>query len=111
MSLFISEAWAEGAAAGGSPEAGLLNLLFPLLLIAIFYFVLLRPQMKRAKEHKKMVEAIQKQDEVVTNGGMLGKVTKVGDSFISVEIADGIEVKVQRSAVASVLPKGTLKSA
>jgi len=86
--------------------------MLPLLLIfVVFYFLLIRPQTKRAKEHKAMVAAIATGDEVVTSGGILGKVTDVGDQFLTVEIADGVRVKVQRHTVASVLPKGSLKSA
>jgi len=86
--------------------------MLPLLLIfVVFYFLLIRPQTKRAKEHKAMVSAIATGDEVVTSGGILGKVTDVADQFLTVEIADGVRVKVQRHTVASVLPKGSLKSA
>lgn len=108
MSFFISDAYAQAAPAAGP---GLEGLLFPIALIAIFYFLLIRPQAKRAKEHRKMVEALAKGDEVVTQGGMLGRVTEVGENFASIEIADGIEVKVQKSAVASVMPKGTYRQA
>ncbi len=107
MSFFISDAMAqEAGAAGGDPG---MSLIFMAVLFAIFYFLLLRPQMKRAKEHKKMTEALSKNDEIVTNGGIAGKVTKVDDSFIKLKIAEGVEVQVQRNAVASVLPKGSLK--
>jgi preprotein translocase subunit YajC len=83
----------------------------PLILIfVLFYFLLIRPQAKRAKEHKQMVEALSKGDEVVTNGGLLGRVNEVGDSFVTVEIAEGTEVRVQRNAVASLVPKGTYKA-
>lgn len=106
--LFISNAWAEGAPA---PQgAGFMEFLPLVALLAVFYFLILRPQQKRAKEHKAMVEAMQKGDEVVTVGGVLGKVTKVGDDNIAVEIADNVVVQVQKSAVQSVLPKGTIKS-
>jgi preprotein translocase subunit YajC len=82
----------------------------PLILIfVVFYFLLIRPQMKRAKEQRKMIEALAKGDEVVTGGGMLGKVTKVGDQYISLEIADGVVTHVQKSAVQTLLPKGTIK--
>ncbi|HEX5515451.1 MAG TPA: preprotein translocase subunit YajC [Gammaproteobacteria bacterium] len=107
MDFLISAAYAQdGAAAGGNPLVGML---FPIALIAIFYFLLIRPQAKRAKEHKKMVEAIAKGDEVVTQGGILGKVTEVGDNFLGVEIAGGVEVRVQKAAVASLMPKGTYR--
>lgn len=109
MSFFINEAWAEGAPAAGT-EAGFMSLIPLVLIFVIFYFLLLRPQLKRAKEHKKMVESLAKGDEVVTTGGLLGKITQVGDSFLVIEIANGVEVKVQRSAAASLVPKGTMKS-
>jgi len=106
--FFISNAYAEGAPAvqGG----GFMEFLPLIALLAVFYFLILRPQQKRAKEHKAMVEAMQKGDEVVTAGGVLGKVTKVGDENIGVEIADNVVVQVQKSAVQTVLPKGTIKS-
>lgn len=107
MSFLISDAFAQGApAGGGDPWAGLL---FPVALIAIFYFLLIRPQTKRAKEHKKMVEALAKGDEVVTQGGIIGRITDVGDTFLSVEIASGVEIKVQRNAVAALMPKGSYR--
>lgn len=109
MSFFISDALAQTGAAPAGP--GLEGLLFPIALIAIFYFLLIRPQAKRAKEHKKLVEALAKGDEVVTQGGLLGRVTEVGEAFVSVELAPGMEVKVQKNAVASVMPKGTYKQA
>jgi preprotein translocase subunit YajC len=113
MSFFISNAWAEGAAgagAGAPPESSLMGFIPLILIFVLFYFLLIRPQAKRAKEHKQMVGALAKGDEVVTNGGVLGRITEVGDSFISVEIAEGIVVKVQRNAIASLVPKGTFKS-
>ncbi len=110
MSFFISDAVAQ-AANGVPAEPNLLAQLFPLILLfVVFYFLLIRPQSKRAKEHKKMVEALAKGDEVVSQGGVLGKVTEVGESFIVVEIADNVQIKMQRQAVASVLPKGTIKN-
>ena len=112
MSFFISNAWAEGpvpaAGAPGAPDFSGLIMLG--ILFALFYFILIRPQAKRAKEHKQMVEALSKGDEVVTNGGLLGRVNEIGDSFLTVEIADGTEVKIQRNAVASLVPKGTYKA-
>jgi preprotein translocase subunit YajC len=80
-------------------------------MVAVLYFLMIRPQMKRAKEHKAMVEGLQKGDEVVTAGGVLGRITKVGDSYVSVEIANNVEIQVQRGAVQTVLPKGTIKAA
>lgn len=113
MNFLISEAWAEapaaagGAAAQGSPFTTLIMLG---VLFAAFYFILIRPQAKRAKEHKAMIAALAKGDEVVTAGGVLGRVTNLGDAYVTVDIADGVEVKVQRQAVQTVLPKGTIKT-
>jgi preprotein translocase subunit YajC len=108
MSLFIADAMAASGQAASEPGFGSL---IPLVLIfVIFYFLLLRPQMKRAKEHKKMTESLAKGDEIVTSGGLLGRVTKLDESFITLEVAEGISVKVQRNAVGSLMPKGTLKS-
>ena len=108
MSFFISNAWAEGAAgAGAAPEGGLMGFIPLVLIFVLFYFLLIRPQAKRAKEHKQMVGALAKGDEVVTNGGVLARISDISESFITVEIADGVEVKVQRNAIASLVPKGT----
>lgn len=106
--MFISSAYAQ-AAAGGDTSSGLMGLLPMVLMFVVLYFVMVRPQMKRQKEHKAMVEALAKGDEVVTAGGLLGKVSKLGDVYISVELASGLEVQLQRSAVVQVLPKGTMK--
>ena len=110
MSFLISDAYAEAAPAaqGGDP---LSSLIFFGGFILIFYFILIRPQQKRAKEHRNLVAALSKGDEVVTNGGILGKVTEVGDEYISVELADNVTVRLQKQAVSSVLPKGSLKAA
>lgn len=111
MSFFISDAMAEGAgAAAQQGDAGFMGFLPLIIIFVLFYFLLIRPQSKRQKEHKQMVEALTKGDEVVTSGGMLGKTTEVGDTFITIEVAEGVEVKVQRSAVASLLPKGTINA-
>ena len=114
MSFFISEAIAAeapAAAAGAQPQGGGLEPLIMLgLLFVLFYFLLIRPQAKRAKEHKNMVQALAKGDEVVTNGGILGRISEIDDSFLTVEIASGTEVKIQRNAVTSIVPKGTYKS-
>ena len=107
LEFFIENAWAQDAPQAGSGFMGLLPLI---LIFVVFYLFLIRPQMKQAKEHKKMVEALSKGDEVVTNGGIVGKITKIGDSFIQVEIAPEIEVKVQKHAVSATLPKGTVKT-
>lgn len=81
-----------------------------ILLVVIFYFLLIRPQMKRNKEHKQMVAALAKGDEVVTNGGLAGKVVGIGEAYVTVEVADNVAIKVQKMAIAGVLPKGTLKA-
>ncbi|MDH5378248.1 MAG: preprotein translocase subunit YajC [Gammaproteobacteria bacterium] len=108
MSFFISDAHAEAAAA--APAGGdMLGLLPLVVLFVIFYFLLIRPQMKRAKEHRKLTESVAKGDEVVTTGGMLGKVVGLDDNFVSLEIADGLQIKVQRQAIVSLMPKGTYK--
>jgi preprotein translocase subunit YajC len=107
MDFFISNAYAQGAA---SPGGSLLGILPLLLMLPIFYFLMIRPQQKRLKEHKTMVSALKKGDEVVTNGGLGGTVTKVGDAYLTVRIADNVEVNVQKQAVAALLPSGTLKN-
>lgn len=106
--LFISNAHAEGAAtaAGGS----IMDFLPLVAMVAVFYFLVLRPQMKRSKETKVMMAALQKGDEVVTTGGVLGRVEKVVDGYVSVEVAEGIKLTVQKGAIQTVLPKGTIKS-
>jgi preprotein translocase subunit YajC len=105
----ISSAFAQSAPAAGG-DAGMMNILFIVLMFVIIYFLMIRPQMKRAKEHKTMLEALQKGDEVITAGGVLGRVSKMGDAYVTVEIAPNTEVAVQKAAVQIVLPKGTLKS-
>ncbi|MEO7335447.1 MAG: preprotein translocase subunit YajC [Caldimonas sp.] len=111
--MFISEAFAQAApaatSAADSPFGNLGTMLPLVLMFVVLYFVMIRPQMKRQKEHKTMIEALGKGDEIVTSGGLLGKITKIGESFIGIEIANGIEIQVQRSAVVQVLPKGTVK--
>ncbi|MEJ1297392.1 MAG: preprotein translocase subunit YajC [Candidatus Sedimenticola sp. (ex Thyasira tokunagai)] len=107
MNFFISDAMAQSAGAG--VPGGLEQLVLPAGLIIILYFLMIRPQMKRQKEHKKLVEALSKGDEVQTDGGLMGKVTDLGDNFVQVEIADKVEVKIRRQAVSAVMPKGTLK--
>ena len=110
MSFFISDAFAEGAPAASQGDP-MTSMLFFIGMLALMYFLLIRPQQKRAKEHKKMVEAIGKGDEIATNGGVLAKVVEVGDQYLTIEIAEGVQVKLQRQAVATVLPKGSLKAA
>jgi preprotein translocase subunit YajC len=109
MNALIPAAWAQGAP--GSSGGQLAPLLMMVVFIVIFYFLLIRPQQKKAKEHQALVSKLSTGDEVVTTGGILGRVTDVGDTFITLEIADGVRVKVQRVQVASLMPKGTLKSA
>ena len=86
-------------------------LLFPIILIGVMYFLMIRPQMKRAKEHKGMLDKLSKGDEVITSGGIAGVITDIGENFITVEVADNVRLRVQKAAVGNVLPKGTLKSA
>ena len=110
--MFISSAFAQTApaAAGGSDiQSSLMSMLPLVLMFVVLYFVMIRPQMKRQKEHRTMIDAVAKGDEVTTSGGVLGKVTRLGDVYLGVEIANGIEVTLQRSAIAQVLPKGTIK--
>ena len=106
--MFISSAFAQ-TAAGGDMQSSLMSMLPLVLMFVVLYFVMIRPQMKRQKEHRTMIEALAKGDEVATVGGVLGKVTKLGEAYVSVEIANGVEIQVQRSAVVQVLPKGTVK--
>jgi len=110
--VFISSAFAQtapAAAAGGDIMSSLTGMLPLVLMFVVLYFVMIRPQMKRQKEHKAMIDALAKGDEVATAGGLLGKVSKIGDTTLSLEIASGVEVQLQRSAVVQVLPKGTVK--
>jgi len=109
MSFFISDAVAAAPAAAQQP-GGLASFLPLILLFAVFYFLLIRPQSKRAKEHKNMVATLAKGDEVVTNGGILGKITALDDTYVTLEIADNVEIKLQRPSVSTVIPKGTIKT-
>jgi len=109
MSFFISDAWAAAAPAAAQGPGIEQQILFFGVLFAVFYFLLIRPQQRRAKEHKKMLDALSKGDEIVTNGGIAGKVTDLGENFVEVEVADNVRVKIQRGALATVLPKGTIK--
>jgi len=106
MDFFISNAYAQ---AGGSAGSSILGFLPLVLMLVVFYFLMIRPQQKRMKEHTAMVAALKKGDEVVTNGGLGGTITKVGDAYMMVRVADNVEVSVQKSAVAALLPTGTLK--
>ncbi|HEV2700569.1 MAG TPA: preprotein translocase subunit YajC [Steroidobacteraceae bacterium] len=109
MNSLIPAAWAQ---AGGGTSSN--PLAFPLMMVvfvAIFYFLLVRPQQKKAKDHQNMIGKLASGDEVVTSGGVLGRITEVGDAFVTIEVADGVRLKVQKSQVTSLMPKGTLKGA
>ena len=109
--MFISTAYAQTApaASGGDMQSSLMSMRPLVLMFVVLYFVMIRPQMKKQKEHRAMLEALVKGDEVVTVGGMLGKVSKMGDNYVGLDVANGVEIQVQRSAVVQVLPKGTIK--
>ena len=109
MDFFISSAFAQ-AAAPAQPST-IMSLLPMLAIFAIFYFILIRPQMKRAKEQRTMISALAKGDEVVTAAGMLGRIEEITESYVTVEIASNVQIKMQKQAITAVLPKGTLKSA
>ena len=106
--MLISPAYAQASASGGDP--GFMGLLPIVIMFVILYFVMIRPQMKRSKEAKAMVEALQKGDEVITAGGILGRITKLSDAYVTLEIAPGTEIGIQKAAVQTLLPKGTLKT-
>jgi preprotein translocase subunit YajC len=106
LDFFIASAHAQDAGQSG----GLMSFLPLIIIFVIFYFLLIRPQMKRSKEHKKLVSELGNGDEVVTNGGLLGRITNVGESFVTIEVAESVKIKVQRHAISSVMPKGTVKS-
>ena len=103
----IGEAWAQS---GGGAGGGMESFLLIGAMFAVLYFLMIRPQMKRAKEHKAMIDALQKGDEVITAGGVLGRINKIGDAYVGVEIAQNVEIQVQRAAIQMVLPKGTIKT-
>ena len=109
MDLLISSAFAQ-AAPGAAPANPLVSFLPLIVIFGIFYFMLIRPQMKRAKEQRAMVAALSKGDEVLTNGGLLGRIDDISEQFVSLEIAAGVIVRMRRDAVSAILPKGTLKS-
>jgi len=112
LPVFISSAFAQtapAAAAGGDMQSSLMSMLPLVLMFVVLYFVMIRPQMKKQKEHKAMIDALAKGDEVATAGGVLGKVTRMGDSQLGLEVANGVEIQIQRSAVVQVLPKGSIK--
>ncbi len=105
---FISSAFAQGAAGGA--ESSLLSYAPIILMFVVLYFIMIRPQMKRQKEHRNLLAGMAKGDEVITNGGLVGKVTRVGDAYVGVEISDNVEITVQKGSVTTILPKGTIKS-
>lgn len=107
LDFILSPAYAQAAPAAPNPLFQFAPLI---ILIVIFYFMLIRPQMKRTKEHRQMLAALAKGDEAVTSGGIAGKVTNIGENYIALEVTDGVSIKIQKSAITSVLPKGTLKS-
>ena len=117
--MFVSPAWAQ--AAGGGGDGGFMTLLPLILIFVVFYFLLIRPQQKKAKEHKDMVEAVKRGDQVVTAGGMVGRITKVGETYVTIEIAElpearhgqepqGVEVTFQKNSIQTLLPTGTIKA-
>ncbi len=107
--MLISNAYAQ-TAGGQDPTGGLMGVLPLILMFVVLWFMMIRPQMKRAKEHKAMIEAMAKGDEIVTQGGMAGRVTEIGDNFIHLEVAEKTNIIIQKQAVSTVLPKGTLKT-
>lgn len=107
--MFISNAYAQTAAAAPSAMSSLTQMLPLVLMFVVLYFIMIRPQMKKQKEHKAMIDAIAKGDEVITAGGLLARITKVDEQYVSAEVAGNVVVQIQRSAVVQVLPKGTIK--
>ena len=107
--MFISTAIAQTTAPAAGPESSLLNFLPLVAMFVVLYFIMIRPQMKKQKEHRAMIDALAKGDEVVTAGGLLGRVTSLSEGNVGLQIANGVEVQLQRSAIVQVLPKGTLK--
>lgn len=105
--MLISNAYAQ--AAGAQHTLGMMDIALPIIMVVAVYFLMFRPQMKKHKEHQKLVSELQKGDEVVTSGGITGRISKIGDNYTTLEIAKGVEIQVQRHAVSTVLPKGTLK--
>jgi preprotein translocase subunit YajC len=105
--MVINPAYAQGAPAAGG---GMESLILIVLMFAVLYFLMIRPQMKRAKEHKTLLEALQKGDEVITAGGLVGRISKINENYVTLEVSESVEVQVQRPAVQLVLPKGTIKN-
>lgn len=111
MDFFISAAHAQAAGAAGGQPNPILSFLPLIILFGVFYFLLIRPQMKRQKELRAMVSALNRGDEVITSGGLLGRIEAIADQHVTLEIADGVRVRLQKQAITAVLPKGTLKGA
>ena len=109
LALFTSGAWATNGAPASPGADPLASMILPIGLIVLFYFFLIRPQSKRHKQHKEMVAALQKGEEVVTTGGLLGKITSVGENFITLEISRDVSIHVQKNSVQAIMPKGTMK--
>ena len=108
--LIIGSAWAQAAAPAATPSLGFTDFLPLIALVAVFYFLILRPQQTRAKELKNILGALQKGDEVIAVGGLLGRVAKVGENYVGIEVADGVVINIQKNTIQTVLPKGTIKS-
>ena len=106
--MLISPVWAQGA--GGAAGGGYESLILIVLMFGVLYFLMIRPQMKRAKEHKTMIEALQKGDEVIAAGGVLGRVTRINENYVTLDVSSNVEIQIQRPAVQLVLPKGTIKN-
>jgi len=106
--MLINPAWAQ--AAGGAQGGGMESLILIVLMFGVLYFLMIRPQMKRAKEHKSLIEGLQKGDEVITAGGLLGRISRISENYVTLEISNGVEIQVQRPAIQLVLPKGTIKN-
>ena len=108
--MFISQAWAQTAGSGSPQGGGIESMMLIVIMFGVLYFLMIRPQMKRAKEHKIMIEALQKGDEVISGGGILGRVSKLNENYVTLEVAQNVEMTLQRSAIQVVLPKGTIKN-
>ncbi|HUF82442.1 MAG TPA: preprotein translocase subunit YajC [Burkholderiales bacterium] len=106
--MWINPAWAQSG--GGVAGGGMESIILIMLMFGVLYFLMIRPQMKRAKEHKSLIEGLQKGDEVVTAGGLLGRISRINENYVTLEVSNGVEIQVQRPAVQLVLPKGTIKN-
>jgi preprotein translocase subunit YajC len=106
--MLINPAWAQSA--GGAAGGGMESIILIILMFGVLYFLMIRPQMKRAKEHKSLIEGLQKGDEVITAGGVLGRISRINENYVTLEVSNGVEIQVQRPAIQLVLPKGTIKN-